>query len=363
VTDTTTTTVVTTTTTETTATSTSTTTTTTWDGLYRVLITANPSAESHPDQALFMVFNLNSGLNAAASEFVNYADGKYTFLFATPEAGSCCAIALGSNFDTPDYVGAYGSYAGEPLIQAFYVLFTVNIFTLEAGAEYLELTPFTLYPANWAPTLVYTFDADSVADSSGFNFNGTGYDLSYAAGKVNDAASFNGTTSSIEVPDISEGGGTVDFGTLSLWVKPAADADQVIFDASGGGLNGIKIGLYSNGKVFYAHHSNTDPYPTMIITSESAVSAGNWAYITVTRAGDSNEDCTMSLYINGTLEATGIINMPTSPNGNCFKFGCPPGSDDTYPDVTGYYSGLMDEVRYYGQSFGSAEVRRLYQSY
>lgn len=360
VTDTTTTTVATTTTTDTTATTTTSTTTTTWDGRYRVLVTAVASNESYPSQAILYLYT-NTG-DSVTAEVVALSSGQFQALLSTTEVGSYWVLAAAPAVGRSEYVGCHGTFAGEAMSSFNDLLPYLSILTISAETPpYQALTPFVLYPFRWLPMVIYTFDSDTdpvIHDSSGNDLNGTGTDLSFVAGKVNNAASFNGTTSKIDMNDL----GNVDFGqTVAFWVKPVvAINDEVIYVA-----DAIKIGLYSSGKIFY-YHSGAGA-AEQILTTESTLALNEWTYFVATLRTISDSGSTwvgeMNIYVNGTLEASTLIDNPTYPVANSYRFGAPADSDDPYSIVGGFFQGLLDEVRYYDSGISSIEVRQLYQQY
>lgn len=346
----------------TTTTTTTSTTTTTWDGLYRAQVTMLASNEGHPDQAVMAFVKSGGGFDIADMPTVSYSGGEYSYLFVTNEAAGYCVFALDTIGGSPSYIGGYGTYEGEPMVEWSEITNYLALFTLEAGSRSLTLESYVLYPTRWiyVPTFIYSFESDTgdgvIHDSSGNDpaYDGTGHnvDLVDAGRGASRVASFEGTTSSIEVADLGDGE-NVSFGTIAFWLNPAADADQVLYDGSGT-YPAFKIGLYASGKVFYAHR-DYESDENVIITSESGVASGSWTHVAVA-LGNSTQ---LRIFINGTLEAADLIENATLSKGTDFKFGCPPADLDNYDAVTGWYNGLMDSVYFYETGLGTDEVREL----
>lgn len=194
----------------------------------------------------------------------------------------------------------------------------------------------------------YKLDSNS-NDSFGSN-NGTDTAISYVAGKVNNAASFNGTTSTIVKASSSFdffGSQNLSF---SFWFKatsmPASVIDLISVQEVGTPATIDKtIRLHSNGSVsFYCY----DGAVKVAQSAAALVTIGNWYHVVGVFDGSN-----VKVYLNGALRAT------TACTGS-FNF--------TAPQLTfgksaaGVLNGLIDETQIYNTAKTQVEIDLLYNS-
>lgn len=175
----------------------------------------------------------------------------------------------------------------------------------------------------------------SVNDVVGIN-NGVATSLTYAEGKVNQAASFNGTSSQIVLSNLLSSGSTF---SIQFWIKPSDFINQQrffyrthFFFATFAGSSLLHFAFNSGGAIY---------------TNVNLV-AGQWFHIVVTYDGS-----TVLIYHNsGTPSVIGggvLINAPS------MVLGSYDGGD--------YYSGLIDEVAFWnGKVLTASEVSTLYNN-
>ena len=196
---------------------------------------------------------------------------------------------------------------------------------------------------------LYAFEGDA-QDSSGNGFHGTATGLTYVAGKVAQAAQFNGTSASVTIPPSV----TDDF-TVAMWVKTTDTAGSagaqwwngkglVDGEIGGGGADwGTSI---VNGK-FVLGVGSTSGDTT--VASSVNVNDGTWHHLAATR---NNTSGAMQVYVDGILRGSG-----TGPTGS-----------RTWPTILrigglqpgyNYLNGTLDEVLLYNRILTVVENWRL----
>ena len=197
----------------------------------------------------------------------------------------------------------------------------------------------------------YRFENDET-DLSG-NYDGTGTQIQYAAGRYGQAASFNGSASKIDIGNLGIGGAATR--TISAWINTnSLSSTQTIFQY-GANSNGARFGfsIDTSGKPFVEYY-NRD-----VTTSSSHISVNTWYHLVVTYNGNAIETATNTqIYVNGSA-----VSMTTS--------GAQTGSANTTDSNYGigydrlntrqYFNGEIDQVRIFNKELSAAEVTTLYQ--
>ena len=173
-----------------------------------------------------------------------------------------------------------------------------------------------------------------------------------AAGKINTAYSFNGTSSKVDMGNPSNLSLTT-AGTVSCWVyMPSLPThDGVIFEKADAvnGLNGYAL--------FYQKQSNSfqfmiaDSIHHTLYNAGSSLLAATWYHVVCTWSG------TVSTYLNGST----VISSATQTYrclSNVFDFAL--GSN--LPTNSAYFAGIIDEVGVWNRYFNSWDVPGLYNS-
>ena len=192
---------------------------------------------------------------------------------------------------------------------------------------------------------------DNVTDTCG-NYNGTANNITYASGVFGNAASFNGTSSYIDI------GGTIANSqsnlTVSMWLywdgntSNANDYFILLGNSStgtAGSLFACNIITASGILRFYNGSTTYD--------STSAISANTWTQIAITYASSGD----LKFYISGTLDAShsaGALSLGASSNRGLiggYVFGANP--------VSLYYGGSIDQVRIFNTVLTQSQVNEL----
>jgi|ERR1035437_2263051 hypothetical protein len=181
--------------------------------------------------------------------------------------------------------------------------------------------------------------ADSVDGNTGVNTS-----VTYAAGKINNGAVFNGTSSVLNCGFGSNLNVTTAF-TIFAWIKPAS-----------GMLSGTYKGIIRRGYWDYSIDISNGKFLVAVnnavyLADTIALSADTW-YL-VTWVHDASGDY---IYVNGSLSTSG--NLPdVTTNSDLLRIGGSTGSDGT-----GWYGtdGMIDEARIWSRALTSTEVTYLY---
>jgi hypothetical protein len=192
----------------------------------------------------------------------------------------------------------------------------------------------------------YSFDAGSgtvLADQSGNGNNGTMSATTWStAGKYAGAASFNGSSSLVTIPDSS----SLDLKgalTLEAWVQPSALGTSwrtVVFKEQPGGM---VYSLYANGRA-------SVPLGQVNIGGEreaggaSQLPVGTWTHLALTYDGAS-----LRLYVNGTLVRTVAQTGSIASSAGALRIG----GNTIWSE---WFAGLVDDVRVYDRGLSAAEI-------
>lgn len=189
---------------------------------------------------------------------------------------------------------------------------------------------------------------DVVGGNNGTPFGG----VTFAAGFIGQAFSFNGSTGRVFIPD-SQSLALTHSIAITAWIDPAAYPPQfgeIFFRGDDrGGYDPYSFYLNSNGTIgFNICDQNND---NVSVTSASTVPLNTWTLVAC-----SLNDTTgvMSVYINGTLAGTTTTNIrpfanldPTENPGEAI------GNFQSAND-SAYFDGMIDEVKVYNAAWPAA---------
>jgi hypothetical protein len=183
----------------------------------------------------------------------------------------------------------------------------------------------------------WTLDVDG-ADAVG-GLNGTVQGPVGVPGKVGNGRLFDGQNDSVEftgfVPPLQ--------GTIVLWMNAAEVQARGRFLGSVDQFEAyVQDGLIAN-QLFAA--GSLPNY----INSATTLTANTWYHVALTYDGFSN---LQQIYVNGELDAEGMTADDPWGGGN-FAFGHRAGQNQQF------YNGILDDVRYYDQVLGAAEIEQL----
>jgi len=189
---------------------------------------------------------------------------------------------------------------------------------------------------------------------AGGNYDGTPTDVTFnAPGYIDYAASFNGSSSGIDLPNLGISGSQSR--TVSFWFNLNATpsgTEQLYSQGTNNLKEAFNIQLTSSAKVQVS-------YAGREWDSTTALSTGQWYHILVTYNGGNIEtSLNTEIYINGTEEtlvsgggsSTGIA----STSNTSYSLGYRTNISTLYVD------GKMDQVRIFNKALSAAEVTTLY---
>ena len=227
------------------------------------------------------------------------------------------------------------------------------IVTNIAGAVTSSVATLTVSCGGFGNVALYSGEGNA-DDSAGTN-NGTSLGLVYAAGKVGQCFSFNGSTSRrLFVPDNPNFKLTNSF-TLEGWLKIAGDGGVVFFRGDDRvGLDPITVSMGSSGFINFAITSESQ---NAVITAP--ITYNLWKHIAVSLEGSTGD---MKFYVDGVLMAqTNTAVRPIgdlSPSSNPgFAIGNTSGTSYNFP-----FNGLIDEVGVYSRALDQGEIQSIYNT-
>ena len=186
---------------------------------------------------------------------------------------------------------------------------------------------------------------DLAGTNNGVLENGT----TYAPGEVGYAFSFNGSNQCVIIPSIPAVNALL---SVTAWVYPTAYVQPAIGGVLGGtiidenedgGSTGWNLSLFCGGELWFW------PSPFNDRISKAIVPLNAWTFVSVTYDGTN-----ANLYINGVLDSSSAT---PAPNGNpsVFKIG-------SQSWITGYWSGMLDEIQIYNRAISASEIQTIYQA-
>jgi len=144
--------------------------------------------------------------------------------------------------------------------------------------------------------------------------------------------------------------------TLAAWVYPTAISQQSFGGGVGGTIfqtvqkpndsEGFALGVKNTGVLWWWNTHNIDKY------SASTVPLNEWAYVVAVFKFKGGGNNSLEFYINGKLDATatGVPDMKSAPTNMCIGH---------RSWITGWYKGIIDEVKVYVRALGQDEVARV----
>jgi len=185
-------------------------------------------------------------------------------------------------------------------------------------------------------------------DDSGNGHNGTFASTpTWAAGRLNNALTFNGTDN-VALGNITQINGASK-ATLATWIKRGASGADV-FVGKQASRQDFGIEAYSDGKVYFDASNGTNVYGTVSLNDTA------WHHVALVfdgaQSGNANR---LKAYVDGvqkTLAFSGTVGTTTSSNTTPFNIG----------KMSGEYSnGQVDDTWLYARALSQAEIQDLMQ--
>jgi hypothetical protein len=192
----------------------------------------------------------------------------------------------------------------------------------------------------------YTFDAGSgttVADTSGKGNTGTINGATWTtSGHSGAALTFNGTSSSVSIPNSSSLTLTSAM-TLEAWVRPTA---------LGGSWRTVLFKEQSAGMVYslYAGDGSRPRSQVNIGGEENAVGAATLPVNTWTHIAGSYDGTTLRLYVNGALVSSTTVGGSIPSSTGPLRIG----GNSIWSE---WFAGTIDSVRVYSRALSQSEIQ------
>ncbi len=167
------------------------------------------------------------------------------------------------------------------------------------------------------------------------------------AGKFGGCANFNGSNSSIILPQ-NTGFDLNGAGSFSIWVNRNTTNQEWIFEKANGGSGtyGWQLFFVSGQYTFQMHNTING---VVTIYSGTSVNINTWEHIVVTHNGSN----VFKMYLNGVLKDTSTLSGTVSVNTNGARFGEYAGG--------GYsFDGEIDQTRFFNTTLTASQVSDLY---
>jgi hypothetical protein len=203
---------------------------------------------------------------------------------------------------------------------------------------------------------LWTFDTSTLSgstalDSSGNGLNGTMYNVTQVAGAVNQALSFNGSTSLVSVP-YSTKYQLRNSMTVSAWIKTtnSSRTENFLGNYDAGGMEwGYLLKTLPSGVVGLRVGGN-NVAGNRDVADTTRINDGQWHHVAVVI----NLGQTVQFYIDGALSTT--QSMPTVAAGNSVPLwiGTPP-----FPYFGQPFTGALDNVEIDNQALSAAAIAQL----
>lgn len=274
-----------------------------------------------------VVIYINGVLAASAS---GYSD-TYVNLAMSPQA-QAAIIPSGANVMAVScYQTTGGQFIDVGISQQVLVANTLAVPTDALGYWPLDATSGTV-----------------AVDASGDGDNGTVSNATWnPAGKINGCLNFNGANSYVQINNIISN----DF-SIAFWVKTTQTAGTGPWYKGAGLVDGDAP--FTNNDFGTALVGGQLGFgvgnPDTTILSTTPINDGGWHYCVATRTKATG---LMGLYVDGSLQTTGIGNSNTLNASARLRFG-------QIASGGGYFNGSLDDVMIYNRALGNNEITALY---
>ena len=224
--------------------------------------------------------------------------------------------------------------------------------------------PLTDTPSLYGGVAYYKLDESSgnASDSIGSNTltnNGT---TVYAAGKINNGITLNGSSQYMSSTSSTFNFERTNPFTISAWVKTTQSATTNEYTIYGkldvvGGYRGIELVQYYNTTKFGVNFRSTFPTNQISLYGSTTINDGNFHLVTVTYSGSSTA-AGILLYVDGNLETKTVLADTLSAtilNATQMEVG-------RRSNASQYWNGQIDEMGIWNRALSSTEVIALYNS-
>lgn len=196
---------------------------------------------------------------------------------------------------------------------------------------------------------LYTLDYDA-SDASGL-YDGVPTNVEFGVGgQINYGAGFNGSSSYIDIDNISGISGASSEVSISTWFNfSGASGDRFIISLRDGCL--AEIGFNSGYSPRKLEFKIFDGGNKTVLVDESLITNNNWHHIVLTAESGG----LLTAYLDGVSQGTTSIGTISNVTQNNTI-----GGYNISGTVFGYFDGLIDQVRIFSKALNQTEVSTLY---
>jgi len=198
------------------------------------------------------------------------------------------------------------------------------------------------------PTLINYYKLDSNFNDFKGAVNATPNSITYATGKQNNCAVFNGSSSyASNVPVL-----TYSSFTISMWIKFSGGSEMFLFSNKGTAIIAMEV---VSGKLFTRLRSNLSTGITSL-SSTSSVNTNTWRHVAFRFDISTNlQQCFVDGLPETSITYTGgdFGSLPNKCIGAEAAFG---GASPTY----GFYNGSMDGIAIFNSALTNSEILNIY---
>jgi len=182
-------------------------------------------------------------------------------------------------------------------------------------------------------------------DYSGFNNNGTPTSITYTAGKIGQAASFNGTNSLITT-NLTQASLQQEF-TISAWVYALSGANYKGVLGDHLNFTGINFCQYQEGTAYFTYGNGS----AWITIANISLPLNTWHHVTmVLKTGTGGYG---KVYLNGIQQGSTLNNPSSFSPRNSILIGRAFNNSDRY------WSGQINDVKVYNHALSDYEVKEI----
>lgn len=187
---------------------------------------------------------------------------------------------------------------------------------------------------------------DSAGSNNGTLVNGT----TFAAGKVGQAFSFDGSNDYINIPDPPENTSlNLDYITIEMWLKPNSSGNDFVYDKRNpSGFTGEYDMLLRSSGTFQSTVFAASQV-SLLESSSAVIPMNTWTHYAAIWDGQA-----LKIYLNGNLVLSKTGSGAIAKNSQPLRFG-------TRSDLSNEkYRGLMDEMAIYNRALSQQEIQAIY---
>jgi len=299
-------------------------------------------------------FYLNGSLDGTSSNFTQDVSHPFTIGYSPIRNGGA-GDRLGGKVDQ---VRIFSKGLSSSEVSTLYAETASTVESLDPLSEDTTETLQVLGDSSCIATYRFENNED---DLSG-NYDGTGVNVQYAAGRYGQAADFNGSSSNVELPTGSPFNDSDTIKSISAWVKADTTSSRVYPFSIGSTttdnqfFNFGYLGDSNNILVFMRNGSNSN----QAYHSASTTTDTNWHHIVVQTTGSAVE-----IYLDGESKSVSSTYAGSGSASSWISYinytGTVRANIGTNASFDPQYSnGKIDQVRFFNKALSASEVTTLY---